>query len=80
MVELMLEAGADVNAKRGDKATALFLASMNGHTETVRLLLDVGANTDTEIKIKGKTYTSSDIAESNGHTEIVRILKENTRK
>ena len=43
-VRLLLDRGADVNAKAETGATALYTAAgLNGNTEVVRLLLDVGA-------------------------------------
>jgi ankyrin repeat protein len=39
-VKLLLEAGADVNAKGGDYGNALQAASSRGHESVVKLLLD----------------------------------------
>jgi hypothetical protein len=39
VVEFLLENGADLTAKRGDGQTALHLAVIGGHVETVKLLL-----------------------------------------
>ena len=38
IVEMVLENGADVNAKNGDGDTAVMLASKNGHNDIVKLL------------------------------------------
>ena len=44
-VKLLLERGADVNARdRGDNAYALHFAAANGYVDTVKLLLDAGAD------------------------------------
>jgi ankyrin repeat protein len=42
-VELLIEKGADVNAKDNLGKTALMLASENGHKEIVGLLKSYGA-------------------------------------
>lgn len=44
--ELLLEAGARVNAKANYGVTALHLAAKGGNVETVRLLIDHGAKID----------------------------------
>ena len=44
-VQLLVEEGADVNAKASpDRATALSTAVFFGHTETVKLLIEYGAD------------------------------------
>ena len=54
-VKLLLENGADVNAKEeGEDLTALHLASYEGHLEIVKLLLENGANVNAQDK-NGKT-------------------------
>ncbi len=45
IVELLLEHGADVNAKSRDGSTALHTAAFLGRVETVKLLLEKGADT-----------------------------------
>ena len=40
---MLLDKDAEVNAKRIDGATALMVASQNGHREVVRALLEKGA-------------------------------------
>ncbi len=42
----MLDHGADVNRKGKDGSNALFLASLTGNTDIVRMLLDRGATPD----------------------------------
>jgi ankyrin repeat protein len=57
IVQLLLEKGADVNAKNKYGETALMYAAENGHTETVQLLLEKGARYDPFYKTKyGFTY------------------------
>ena len=43
MVKFLLEAGADHEHKTDEMHTALMEASMDGHVEVARLLLDHGA-------------------------------------
>ncbi len=42
--KILLEAGADVDVEDGDGYTQLHCAVEQGHTDTVRLLLDYGSN------------------------------------
>ena len=46
MVKFLLEAGADQEHKTDEMHTALMEASMDGHVEVARLLLDHGAQVD----------------------------------
>ena len=54
IVKLLLDAGADANARAQDGITALMLAAMSGNAETVSLLLDAGADASV-IDAVGKT-------------------------
>lgn len=47
-VELLIDEGADVNARNGDNATALNVACLFGQTETVQQLLESGADVNAE--------------------------------
>jgi ankyrin repeat protein len=49
MVQLLLEKGADVDAKADDGGTALYRAAGSGHEAVVRLLLEKGAYFDVKI-------------------------------
>jgi ankyrin repeat protein len=69
----MIEAGADVDAKNASGVTVLFLASENGHTEIVRLLLEAGADASAA---NPDGATPLIVASQNGHIEIVRLLLE----
>ncbi|KAF2718867.1 hypothetical protein K431DRAFT_123484, partial [Polychaeton citri CBS 116435] len=48
VIQMLLDAGADVNAEGGHYGNALQAASLEGHTEVVQLLLDSGANVNAE--------------------------------
>lgn len=48
VVPLLLEKGADVDAKTENEETALQVAAKNGHAAVARLLLDSGAEVDSE--------------------------------
>ena len=73
VVELLLENGADVNAK-DDFGTPLHDASRNGRTEVVELLLERGAEVEAKNK-DGRTPLHD--ASRNGHTKIAKLLLEN---
>jgi ankyrin repeat protein len=54
--QVLLESGADVNAKRShDGVTALMQACINGHAEVVRMLLDSRADVNVAKTNDGKT-------------------------
>jgi len=54
MVQLLLDHGADVNARGGKYETALQAAAAKGHLETVKLLIRHGA----DATIEGGTFGS----------------------
>ena len=74
-----------INAKDNDGKTALMGAAVNGHTQTVQLLLEKGADVNAVIE---KDYrigylekwqvgkTALIYAAANGHTKIVQLLLE----
>ncbi|SMR60828.1 unnamed protein product [Zymoseptoria tritici ST99CH_1E4] len=69
-VSLLLQAGADVNAKsHGDYSNALEAASAEGHEEVVQMLIDAGAEISARSNgLQGASY--------GGHERIVKILLE----
>jgi ankyrin repeat protein len=68
IVEILLAAGADMNANFGDDESVLQAAAYEGQTEIVRLLLNAGAdvNTDHGIALQAAAWE--------GHTETVKFL------
>lgn len=76
-VELLHEAGADLNARNEDDETPLFLAALTGNVEILRLLLASGADVDTPDS-SGRTPLYA--ASLEGHVETVRALLENDPK
>mmetsp|Transcript_6485 Transcript_6485/g.15317 ORF Transcript_6485/g.15317 Transcript_6485/m.15317 type:complete len:96 (-) Transcript_6485:1645-1932(-) len=72
---LLLEAGADVDAKANDGSTPLHMASLSGCFESSRLLLDAGADADAKRTNDGST-TALQLAGAGGHHEIVWLDKQ----
>jgi ankyrin repeat protein len=70
VVRLLLEHEATVDARDCCERTPLYPASMYGHLEVVRLLLDHGADAN----IQGSSGTPLQMATTNGHHEIARLL------
>lgn len=62
----------DIDAIGMDAITALMLASRDGHTEIVKLLIDAGALVNTETYEHG--YTALYLASMKGHLEVVKLL------
>jgi len=74
MVELLINAGADVNirAKHSKDETALMVASEAGHPEIVELLIDAGADVDAV----GDGYTALVYAVEYGKLDVIKVLIE----
>ncbi|RYP39319.1 hypothetical protein DL768_010725 [Monosporascus sp. mg162] len=71
IVQLLLDKGAEIDAKDNDGRTPLWWAARNGHKEIVLLLLEKGA----EIDAKGNiSRTPLSWAAGKGHKEIVQLL------
>jgi ankyrin repeat protein len=71
VVQLLLAAGANVNATSARGFTPLLAASGNGHDKVVQLLLDAGADVDAAT---GEGCTSLFTSALNGHLEVVQLL------
>ncbi|KAJ9659240.1 hypothetical protein H2198_003244 [Neophaeococcomyces mojaviensis] len=71
VVQILVDAGVDVNAQGERYGSALQAASDNGHEKVVQILVDAGANVNTQ----GERYGNAlQAASSNGHEKVVRIL------
>jgi uncharacterized protein len=71
VVKLLIEKGADVNAK-GEDVTDLMIASVLGRLDVVRLLLENGADVNAK---DNKGQTALTLASKRGHTQTVELLK-----
>jgi tetratricopeptide (TPR) repeat protein len=72
-IKLLLEKGANVNAKTNDGVTALIIAAEMGNTEIVKFLLEKGADVNAKRTTDGKT--ALDAAKRAGHKDIVQLLE-----
>jgi len=72
-LELLINAGADVNITSEDGTPALFYAISNGHTECVKRLIAAGAETQTVIEKDHQNIWH--IAASSSSPRIAEILK-----
>ncbi|KAJ7142814.1 ankyrin repeat-containing domain protein, partial [Mycena epipterygia] len=82
IVEMLLDNGADVNARGGGKyGSALQAASIGGHKDIVRLLLEKGAEINAMGRKHGNGFTlpgsALQDASEKGHVEIVLMLLQN---
>ena len=71
IVQALLEAGVDVNARIPDGKTALMLASQKGHAGVVQALLEAGADVN---KLGPNSGTALMIASEKGHIKILKAL------
>lgn len=72
IVRLLIDAGADVNARGFDGIRALHEAVRKGLTETVKALLEAGAKVSHRDSM---SETALDIAEEEENEEILEMLK-----
>ncbi len=73
MAELLLDKGAEVNAKDKDDRTALMLAAEDGKADVVKLLLNRGANANSQTR---DGITALMLAVGKGHYDAVKALLE----
>ena len=74
VVEVLLDAGADVNQSVKGWGTALQQAVEEGHTEVVKILINHGAKVDVIDDLRGQTLL--ELATERGFNEIAELLKE----
>ena len=70
-MRLLLEQGADINARKGNQFTPLHGAAYNGHDEVARLLLEKGADINAR---EEDQWTPLHLAAQNGHDQVARLL------
>jgi ankyrin repeat protein len=70
--EYLLDAGADVNARKKDGVTALHIAARNGNIEIMEVLLKHGANINA---VDSKGWTPLDRAEKWNQSDAVKYLR-----
>lgn len=71
VVDVLVTAGANIDAINGDRTTPLFIASFIGHVDMVHLFLNRGANVEIA---DGRASTPLHAAATNGHVAIVAAL------
>lgn len=74
VVKLLLESGANVNARVKDWGTALCSASHNGHLDVVKVLLESGADLNEEGELAEGPPLH--VASLHGYLDIVKLLLE----
>jgi len=72
VARLLVESGADVDARSEFGYTPLHVAAMEGYLDVARLLVESGADVDARDK-KGRTPL--DLARKGGHREVMKLLK-----
>jgi ankyrin repeat protein len=73
IIQLLVEAGAEVDVTDSVGKTALMLAANNGHLETVKLLMNIGIDRYAKDQT-GWEYDALMLAARAGHVEVVKIL------
>lgn len=73
-VELLLQAGQAIDQIDRIGFSALMIATRNGDSSMVELLLNYGASVNLKAKSNGMESTPLILAAAHGHTEIIRVL------
>ncbi|MBQ4875150.1 MAG: ankyrin repeat domain-containing protein, partial [Rickettsiaceae bacterium H1] len=71
IAKLLIDSGANVNAKGRLNRTPLFLAVCNGHTEIVKALIDAGVDVDAQ---DGFNWTALMYVAREGNSDIAKLL------
>ncbi|WP_019141013.1 ankyrin repeat domain-containing protein [Noviherbaspirillum massiliense] len=77
IVQLLLKNSAYINAESPNKTTPIMMAAYMGHIQTVKLLLDAGADATLKNELG---LTAIDIAQKSGHRDIAEGLTYRLRK
>jgi ankyrin repeat protein len=75
VIQLLLAAGANVDAPEDEGQTALMLAADRGHMEVVQLLLRSGADKSYRAGPGEFAGTAEDVAYRAGHKEIAEFIR-----
>src|SRR5687767_2937204 len=77
IVRLLIESGADVNARNARGHTVLYCAGGHGHLDTLELLLDKGADRDAKFTDDGKTLLEwlAQYPDDTRYTPIAKALR-----
>ncbi|MFK7850596.1 MAG: ankyrin repeat domain-containing protein [Akkermansiaceae bacterium] len=79
IIELLVEGGADLDAREGAGHTALARAAKNGHKEIVQFFISEGADVNV-LLYENRTKTALDSALAAGESEIAEILRKHGGK
>ncbi|KFZ01436.1 hypothetical protein V501_10001 [Pseudogymnoascus sp. VKM F-4519 (FW-2642)] len=77
ILQLLLEAEANVNAQDGDYGAALHAASMLGHLEFVALLIKAGANVNADTEKYGTPLEAAfqcGLGDAEDHIDVIELL------
>jgi uncharacterized protein len=75
IVQVLLENGAEPDARDSGRQTALMMAAVCGHISTVHALLSKGVDVNAKIDAGGESgWTALMEAAYHGHTDVVRAL------
>ena len=74
---LLIESGAEIDAKGDMGCTPLYFAVMGGHVGTAKLLLNLGADPDAQTNLG---FSPRALALSQGKTLMVRLFKQKPNK
>ena len=77
MVELLINGGADVNAKNDDNRTPLHFAMIRGTPKIVEMLIKNGANVNAQTKSKETPLHGVANGDSDKHYAIAELLLNN---
>ena len=74
VLEPLIEAGSDVNAKTSNGTTALMLAAASGSVETVKALVDHGAEVNAAEPVRG--FNAAMYAAASNRAPVIELLAE----